>query len=161
VLDPRTLTWSERARLPRSMGSPAAVVHGGRLYSIGGRSGPADFGDVHVYDPAEDVWTPGPSIEPRGTAGAVAIGRHIYLVGGESQATRSVLRSVLRLDVPSGNWTEETPMPTARTFARAVLFRGRIYTVGGAPAAGASHAARGAAVVESFAPVAQAGEPGR
>ena len=160
VYDPASDTWTARAPLPRAMGSSAAVVHGGRLYSIGGRSGASDFGDVYIYDPRRDAWTDGPAIEPRGTAGAVSVGDAIYLVGGESQARREALRSVLRLDVSAGRWSEADPMPTARTFARAVLFRGRVYTVGGAEAVGASHASRGSAIVESFAPARQrAGVP--
>ena len=41
-------------------------------------------------------------------------------------------------------------MPTARNFARAVLFKGAIYVVGGSTSSGSSHASRGAGVVERF-----------
>jgi N-acetylneuraminic acid mutarotase len=152
LYDPRADAWTDRAKLPRAMGSPAAAVLGGRLYSIGGRSGPSDFGDVHVYDPAKDAWTAGPSIDPRGTAGAVAFGGTIYLVGGESQARRAVLDEVLRLDPARGTWALVSRLPTARNFARAVVFRDRIFTVGGSRTAGSSHASVGSAVVESFRP---------
>ena len=43
-------------------------------------------------------------------------------------------------------------MPTARNFARAVLFKGAIYVVGGSTSYGSSHASRGAGVVESLRP---------
>ena len=152
VYDPATNTWTDKAPLPRSMGSPAAVVAGGRLYSIGGRSGPGDFGDVHIYDPAKDAWTPGPSIEPRGTAGAVFVNGSIYLFGGESQAKRTVLADVLRWTPGAAAWAADTPMPTPRNFARAVLFKGSVYTIGGSIQAGASHASAGSRVVERFLP---------
>ena len=150
VYDPKTNTWSERAKLPRSMGSPAAVVVGGRLYSIGGRSGPSDFGDVHIYDAANDKWTPGVSIDARGTGGAAVLGSSIYYFGGELQRQSVVLNEVLRLDPDAKSWVTDTPMPTARNFARTVLFRGRAYVVGGSTVYGRSHASPGAGVVESF-----------
>jgi N-acetylneuraminic acid mutarotase len=152
VYDPATNTWTAKASLPRSMGSPAAAVMNGRLYSIGGRSGPNDFGDVYIYDPAADTWTAGPAIAPRGTAGAVVIGSSLYVFGGESQAANAVLGDVLRLDPGVTRWVADSPMPTPRNFARAVLFKGVIYTVGGSLTAGSSHASAGSRVVESFRP---------
>ena len=152
VYDPKTDAWSSRARLPRSMGSPAAVVVDGKLITVGGRSGPNDFGDVHVYDAKADAWTPGPSIDARGTGGAVALGGSIYYFGGEQQAKSVVLNSVLRLDKGAKEWVQDAAMPTGRNFARTVLFKGRAYVVGGSTVYGRSHASPGAGVVESFAP---------
>ena len=74
------------------------MAYRGKIYAIGGRSGPGDFGDVDVYDPATDAWTPGPSIVPRGTAGAAVYCGAIYVFGGESQAAGKTLDEVLRLD---------------------------------------------------------------
>jgi N-acetylneuraminic acid mutarotase len=150
VLDPRSRRWTEKARLPRAMGSPAAVSLGRRIVSIGGRSGPSDFGDVYFYDPGSDAWTAGPSIAPRGTAGAVALKGAVYLFGGEAQAAKQVLDSVLRLGPGAGAWVADTPMPTARNFARAVFFKDAIYIVGGSTSYGSSHASRGAGIVERF-----------
>jgi N-acetylneuraminic acid mutarotase len=150
VFDPRSRRWTEKARLPRAMGSPAAVSLGRRIVSIGGRSGPSDFGDVYFYDPGSDAWTAGPSIAPRGTAGAVALKGAVYLFGGEAQAAKQVLDSVLRLGPGAGAWVADTPMPTARNFARAVFFKDAIYIVGGSTSYGSSHASRGAGIVERF-----------
>lgn len=151
VYDPKTNTWSARAKLPRSMGSPAAVVLDGKLITVGGRSGPNDFGDVHIYDVRADKWTSGPPIDARGTGGAVALGGSIYYLGGEQQAKSAVLNSVVRLDKGAKEWVQDAPMPTARNFARTVLFKGRAYVVGGSTVYGRSHASPGAGVVESFA----------
>jgi N-acetylneuraminic acid mutarotase len=120
------------------------------LYSIGGRSGPNDFGDVHIYDAASDKWTPGITIEARGTGGAAVLGNAIYYFGGELQSNNVVLDAVLRLDPNAKMWVADTSMPTARNFARAVLFKGRVYVVGGSTVYGRSHASPGAGVVESF-----------
>lgn len=150
VFDPKLNTWSARAKLPRSMGSPAAVNAGGRLMSIGGRSGPSDFGDVHVYDDATDTWTPGTPIDARGTGGAAVLSGAVYYFGGEQQAKKAVLDSTLRLDAGAKTWVADAAMPTARSFARAVLFRGRAYVVGGSTLYGSSHASPGSGTVESF-----------
>jgi N-acetylneuraminic acid mutarotase len=150
VYDPKANIWSARAKLPRSMGSPAAVVAGGRLVSIGGRSGPNDFGDVHIYDATTDTWTPGIPIDARGTGGAAVLAGAIYYFGGEHQATSTVLNSTLRLDPGANTWAADAPLPTARSFARTVLWKGRVYVVGGSTVYGRSHASPGAGIVESF-----------
>lgn len=150
VYDPATNAWSARSPLPRAEGSPAAVVAGEKLWSIGGRSGPSDFGFVDVYDPGTDRWSSAPPIGPRGTAGAVHVCGASYIIGGESQARAESLDEVLRLDDGASAWVTAPQLPTARNFARAVLFRGRIYVVGGSPTPGRSHASVGSAVVESF-----------
>lgn len=148
--DPATNTWRELAPLPRAEGSPAAVVVAGKIYVIGGRSGFSDFGDVYIHDPETDSWSTGPSIEPRGTAGAVAYCEGIYLFGGESQAERKNLASVLRLDLGKNVWESVTPMPIARKFARAVLFMDSVYIVGGSTVPANSHSPIGTVSVERF-----------
>jgi N-acetylneuraminic acid mutarotase len=148
--DPKTDAWKELAPLPRAEGSPAAVVVDGKIYVIGGRSGFSDFGDVYIYDPSTDRWSTGPAIEPRGTAGAVAYCGGIYLFGGESQAARKNLDSVLRLDLEKNVWESVTAMPVARKFARAVLFMDSVYIVGGSTILASSHAPIGTDSVERF-----------
>jgi N-acetylneuraminic acid mutarotase len=148
VYDPATDRWSSAAPLGRAKGSPAAVVLDGRIYTVGGRSGTSDFGDVEIYDPAADRWTPGPSIPPRGTAGAAVYGHSIYLFGGESQAAGRTLADVLRLRSGAESWTRVGRMPTARAFARAVTYRGAVWVVGGSRVTASSHAAPGSRVVE-------------
>ena len=148
--DPVTNAWTERAPLSRSKGSPAAVAFDGKLYSIGGRSGPSDFGDVEIYDPSTDRWVAGPSIEPRGTAGAAAYCGTIYVFGGESQAKHSTLDEVLRLDTQRAGWSAATPMRSARNYARAAVLDRSVYLIGGNPTVGMSHSSAGSTMVERF-----------
>ena len=54
------------------------------------------------------------------------------------------------LDTGAKAWIPDAPMPTARNFARAVVFKGRAYVVGGSTVYGRSHASPGGGVVESF-----------
>jgi N-acetylneuraminic acid mutarotase len=152
VLDVASGSWKELAPLPRSMGSPAAVVHDGVLYSVGGRSGAGDLGDVYRYDAKADRWEPCPSIEPRGTAGAVSFDGAICLFGGESQAHEATTAEALRWIPGTKEWKPLPSMPTARNFARAVVLDGAVYVVGGSRAAGSSHASEGCDVVERFGP---------
>jgi hypothetical protein len=42
-------------------------------------------------------------------------------------------------------------MPTGRNFARAVVFEGAVYVVGGSPTPEPSHASAGSAIVERYA----------
>jgi N-acetylneuraminic acid mutarotase len=148
--DPATDKWADRAPLARSKGSPALVPFEGKLYAIGGRSGPGDFGDVEIYDPASDRWTAGPAISPRGTAGAAAYCGTIYVFGGESQAERKTLNEVLRLNAAKSGWEQAVPMLSARNYARAVVFGGSVFLVGGNPDVGMSHSAAGSTLVERF-----------
>lgn len=148
--DPATNTWRELSPLPRSEGSPAAAVVDGEIYVIGGRSGYSDFGDVYIYDPASDFWSTGPSIEPRGTAGAVLYCGGIYLFGGESQSKRKNLDEVFRLDLEKNAWETVTPMPDARKFVRAVVFMDSVYIVGGSTQLASSHSPTGTASVQQF-----------
>ncbi|MBK9603548.1 MAG: hypothetical protein IPO36_17160 [Anaerolineales bacterium] len=148
--DPETDTWRDLSPLPRAEGSPAAVAVEGKIYVIGGRSGYSDFGDVYIYDSATDIWAMGPSIEPRGTAGAAVYCGGIYLFGGESQAQMKNLDDVFRLDLKRNVWESVNPMPNARKFVRAVVFMNSIYIVGGSTVLATSHSPIGSASVERF-----------
>ena len=148
--DPATNQWRDFAPLPRSEGSPAAVAVDGKIYVIGGRSGYSDFGDVYVYDPKTDTWSTGPSIDPRGTAGAVYYCGGIYLFGGESQAQRRNLDEVWRLDLERNIWETVTSMPIERKFARAVVFMNSVYIIGGSVVPANSHSPIGTASMLQF-----------
>lgn len=148
VYDPTTHTWTARAPLPRAEGSPAAVAFGDTLVVIGGRSGPLDFGAVDLYDPTSDTWSAGPAITPRATVGAAVYCGSVYITGGEAQAEQVVLGDFLRLD--GQTWRPLAPLPSPRSFARAVVLRGALYVVGGGRAPQTSHAPEGSAETWRF-----------
>jgi N-acetylneuraminic acid mutarotase len=97
-----------------------------------------------------DTWAKGPPIPPRGTAGAVAYRGAIFLFGGESQRRNKTLNDVLRLGPRGKAWRRVNKLPTARSYARAVLFNDAVYVVGGSRSAGASHNASGSKVVDRY-----------
>ena len=152
VYDPAANTWSSGAPLPRSEGSPAAIVLDSRIYAIGGRSGFDDYGDTFVYDPKSNSWSRGPHLPPRGTAGAAVWRGSIYVFGGESQRTGRALADVFRLAPGASRWQKVGRMPTARDYARAVVYRSRIYLVGGSTVAGSVHSSTGSRLVDTFVP---------
>jgi len=148
--DPTTNKWRDLAPLPRSEGSPAVAAVNGKIYVIGGRSGYSDFGDVYIYAPETDTWSTGPSIDPRGTAGAAYYCGGIYLFGGESQAQGKNLDEVWRLDLEKNVWETVNAMPIARKFARAVAFMNSVYIVGGSVVRANSHSPTGSTSVLQF-----------
>jgi N-acetylneuraminic acid mutarotase len=150
VYDPVTDTWRIAAPLPRDEGSPAGTLFEGEVYAIGGRSGGSDFGEVYVYQADLDAWRPAPPITPRGGAGATVYCGRIHVFGGETQAQGRTVADVLRLDLAAGAWVPDTPMPTARTYARAVTLGPDVYVVGGTVRPVNNHSSLGTAVVERF-----------
>jgi hypothetical protein len=150
VFDPGTNRWSELKRLRRAKGSVAAVVFGGKIVAIGGRSGSFDFGDVDIYDAARNTWSKGPKIGARGTSGAAVYRGAVYVFGGESQAQARTLNAVMRLTSMKSVWRRISKLPTARSYARAVVLKDAVYVVGGSRVAGDSHSGSGSAVVERF-----------
>ncbi len=78
--DPNTDSWSAKTSMPEDNAGSTSGVIGGRLYVIGGNSGPS-----FDYDPRTDSWrtvTPDPYGGHSAAAGAV--GDVLYVVGGYS-----------------------------------------------------------------------------
>jgi N-acetylneuraminic acid mutarotase len=60
------------------------------------------------------------------------------------------LNEVLRLNRSRTAWEPAEAMPSTRNYARAVVFDGSVYLVGGNPTVGMSHSATGSTLVERF-----------
>jgi N-acetylneuraminic acid mutarotase len=74
----------------------------------------------------------------------------IYVFGGESQATGRTLADVFRLTRGAKSWRRVSTMPTARSYARAVVLYDAVYVVGGSRSAGSSHSSAGSRIVERY-----------
>ena len=61
-------------------------------------------------------------------------------------------RARLAAELDAAAWERVSSLPTPRNYARSVVYRGRIYVVGGGKTFGASHTAAGSRVVETFVP---------
>jgi hypothetical protein len=89
VYDPSTDTWSQNNNMPyvRSHSDPATFVMEGKVYLVGGRSGPDTniLGNVTYYDPAADTWTedvPLPAGIRLFAPAAEAIGNELFVSNG-------------------------------------------------------------------------------
>lgn len=91
--------WRRHAAYPREFGVAGVIAgsHAGRIIAAGGANFPdrppwdggkkVTHADIHVYDPARDVWSPaGEMPEPRGYAAMVSLPEGILALGGENAA---------------------------------------------------------------------------
>ena len=150
--DPATDSWKALAPMPTKRGSPNAVVHGGKIYVIGGASlhpgskepfvHPArphrSLSTNEVYDPSTNTWETRSSMPTaRNHAAAGMANNKIYVIGGRIGATfitgggRGV-DLVEEYDPATDQWGRlMAPMPTARSAVAWATHGGRIYVAGG------------------------------
>ncbi len=150
--DPAKDTWRALAPMPTKRGSTNAVVHGGKIYVIGGASlhpGSKDpfvhparphraLGTNEVYDPVTNTWeTRSPMPTARNHAAAGMANNKIYVIGGRIGATfitggaRGV-DLVEEYDPTTDQWGRlMAPMPTARSAVAWATYGGKIYVAGG------------------------------
>ncbi|NIV33837.1 MAG: galactose oxidase, partial [Anaerolineae bacterium] len=60
--DPVQDQWTPRAPLPSARGAAAAAAIEGKIYTVGGDSVFGLSGELTVYDPDTNVWSPLPSM---------------------------------------------------------------------------------------------------
>ncbi len=149
--DPANDTWKALAPLPSKRGSPNAVVHGGKIYVIGGAGnfpGSKDtsihparphraVGTNEVYDPSTNTWeTRSPMPTARNHAAAGMVNSKIYVIGGRvgnGFITRASNTDIVEVYDPTADqWGALlAPMPTPRSAVAWGVHRGKIYVVGG------------------------------
>jgi N-acetylneuraminic acid mutarotase len=130
--DPATDTWDRLATPPHSPRYSMAGVIGGKFYVV-------SSGNLDVYDPTTNTWTSRASMpSPRWAAGGSALGAKLYVIGGyrvNPDGRINEVRSVAVYDRSTNTWTNQKPLPTARSYVPAirVLFkgRGRVEVIGG------------------------------
>lgn len=130
-------TWRRVADMPTARCCFAATGVDGKIYAIGGRTGPLSIPSstvnvVEEYNPLTDAWrTRAPMPTPRtelADAAAVVNGR-IYVFGGyDGSDTTSVVEEY---DPVTNTWRSRTPMPTARERVATAVVNGKIYVIGG------------------------------
>jgi N-acetylneuraminic acid mutarotase len=150
--DPRADTWKALAPLPGKRGAPAAAVHDGKIYVIGGAGlhpgskettlHPARahraLSTNEVYDPMANTWQsrqPMPTARNHGAIGVV--NNKIYYIGGRIGAAfisgfAQNVNTVEEYDPATDQWGRlREPMPTARSAVAWGTYQGRIYVAGG------------------------------
>jgi hypothetical protein len=116
--------WTRIRRLPEACGAMACIALGDRVHLIGGAIG-SDWRrsiDWHlVYDPQADRYD---RRQP------MPVGRdHTGIAVVDSFHTNSNLHH--SYDPATDRWTFRTPLPTARSGQGTVLYRGRVFVMGG------------------------------
>ncbi len=149
--DPAKNTWKALAPMPTKRGSSNAVVHGGKIYVIGGASmhpgsketfihpaRPHRAVDTNeVYDPTTNTWEKrSPMPTARNHAAAGMVNNKVYIIAGRIGAgfiTRgSSVTVVEEYDPVTDQWGAlRPPIPTARSAVASGTHRGKIYVAGG------------------------------
>ena len=160
MLELATMTWSERAPMPRPRNHAASGTDGTRFYVFGGRGpGSGDdnvvadgYDDVQIYDPATNHWTVSdgragsPARLPQargGTGKAVFVNGEFWVIGGETLAgagasPNGVYARVDIYDPQRNSWRVGPALTTARHGVFPVLHEGRLLLAGGGVTAGYS-----------------------
>jgi len=149
--DPAKDTWKALAPMPSKRGSANAVVHGGRIYVVGGASMHPGSKDtfIHparphravdtneVYDPKTNTWEKrSPMPTARNHAAAGMVNNKIYIIGGRIGAgfitSGHSVQLVEEYDPATDQWGAlKAAMPTARSAVAFATYRGKIYVAGG------------------------------
>jgi hypothetical protein len=131
--------WTGTGDLPFGRVSPA-VVHGSRLYVIGGTpDGYSVTDDVAgaTIEADGDVgsWTSTASLlTARGAHGAVAYNGFAYAIGGSTDFTNalsSVEFAKVNADGSLGVWSTTSALPSGRLYHSCFAYNGFVYCVGG------------------------------
>jgi N-acetylneuraminic acid mutarotase len=148
--DPATNTWKTLPDAPHIRDHSMAVVVGGRLYAVGGRSTSLHDAnnfmsffdkvvlDVDCYDFKTGTWSTLAAKLPMGTGGGTAVNldNKIYYIGGE-RATgtkpNGPQKDVYYLDPSTTNeWTEAADLNVARNGVGGTVLDHKIYIADGA-----------------------------
>ena len=132
-------TWRERAPLPEPRAGYMAGTPGGRYVLAGGSFWKGDVkhwtARVDVFDPARNIWEPGPPLpEPRSDAACATLGGALYLFGGGADGAVTADAYALR----EGHW-QALPgarLPEPRLYPVATVLDGAVYVSGGITRAG-------------------------
>lgn len=128
-------TWTQLPDKPgTAVENPAVVGYGGKVYVVGGSSGPFSgaVAEAWVYDPGGGTWTALPPLQiARGGAGAAVVGSSLVVVGGLDSSGAS-LTSVEVLDLASPSaWTSAPSLSTPRDNPGVVAIGTTVYAFGG------------------------------
>ena len=127
--DSGTNAWTAKALLPGARAAGVAVVVGGLVHYIGGKTTHGDTGEQDVYNASTDRWSRGASMPtPRDHAAAAVIGDTIYVAAGRP-GSKQTLESYSTL---SGRWTTGLPaLPLGRSSTAGAAWHGMFLVLGG------------------------------
>jgi N-acetylneuraminic acid mutarotase len=132
IFDPRTLAWTEVARLPRPLvGHSATLLQSGEVLIAGGNDGVQELATTFLYDPAQNRWQDLPGTR-RASHMAVRLADGRVLVTG-GHISGSSLGSAELFDPATRTWQAAAPMRTVRMAHTMTLLKdGKVLVTGGA-----------------------------
>jgi hypothetical protein len=127
--DPATDSWTTLAPLPEPTRAAAAATLGGTIYVVGGTTARGNTGRMYAWDGAG--WRQRASLPARRfNHSAVAAGGRLFVLGGLDDAGRES-REVFAYDPGADAWSRATRLPRPLHGFGTVVFRGRIWVLGG------------------------------
>ncbi|WP_233219008.1 Kelch repeat-containing protein [Adhaeribacter arboris] len=142
-LDDVTAGWKTLAPLPKPRQHAGSAVYEGEIYYIGGQTGHdknlITKKDVHVYDPATNVWTSKADLPvPAGSSGrghisstVIVAGNQILVLAGETVHSSGQTNLVSAYNPDTNTWGNLAPLPQARFSGIAALLNNAIFYTGG------------------------------
>jgi N-acetylneuraminic acid mutarotase len=130
---PNQPTWSPIALYPMNIMDNAGDQLDGKIYSVGGVTGPPNqiIPDGFVYDPAADSWSPIADLPAaREKPGAGAIGGKLYVSGGWNTSGIPVAATVA-YDPATDSWATLASNPAPRAAPGTAVVDDQLYQVGG------------------------------
>lgn len=135
VYDTASDAWSTAPGPPTAREHLGGAAFGGRLYTVGGRTGAGNLAALEAFDPGTRQWSKLPDMPtPRGgMAAAATCAGWIVAVGGEARAT---FKEVEGFDTKTGQWRTMPALPTPRHGLGVVVVGNTLYTLAGGPQPG-------------------------
>jgi N-acetylneuraminic acid mutarotase len=133
--DPATDTWTDWAPMLVGESEPSVGLIGTKIIAAGGFTGVGNAsGQNEFYNAFSNTWASlHPDPTPRGNACAGAIGRWLYVAGGNGDSTKGPALTLTESFYPAQNsWKTLTSMPHATRLAGSVVYNGLLYCIGGA-----------------------------
>ena len=138
IYDYATNSWTVGASPPEPFNHFQATLYEGLIWVIGAykdnRFPNEELEEnVHVYDPANNVWMEGPEIPwPRGGGGLVVHDDKFYLVGGNVAGHDGSFVPWFDSYVPdTGEWVTLADAPHSRDHFHAAVIDNKLYAIGG------------------------------
>jgi N-acetylneuraminic acid mutarotase len=132
-------TWTiESSQLPTPREHLTASAAYGMIYVIGGRNEEQNLGTVEAYSPLDDYWMNfNPAGIRRSSIASAAIGKNIYVVGGETEGVSVNIDNMI-FDTVGNQWLKKAPMLTQHYGLACSAVNGKVYVIGGGAMVGIS-----------------------
>ena len=136
VYDPITDSWVKKADLPIPRSTLTASAVDGKIYVIGGWTGPivtsSYLSQIDVYDPMLDSWEQRSNLPTLRNGFSAVVDEKIYVIGG--WRPDQFFPTVEVYNPVTDTWAQKQDMPTPKNAFSASVVTGKIYVTGGTTA---------------------------